>query len=397
MKKNLWIFGALLATAIIFCIILFLPIIIPHDKTGSAPIEQSDIPDSRKTLRPPDSFKPSTMLQADPAHTGDYTNVSGGIIPKGQLKWKLNVGSLVHSSPIIWNRTVYIISQDIGLNAVDSSTGSLKWTKGRYSNTPVPAIDGGILYSSPWQIEALDAETGEKLWDYYPGNSFDTPTIVNGIVYAGNGNDNVYAFNAKTGDVRWNFTTIGDNRGLAISNDTVYLMAIHVNRTFASSANRSVDRIETANRIYALNAKTGALKWKITPPGNVSCGITIANGTLYAGADNNFYAFDARNGEVLWSRTIGYCYSAPAVANGFVYVGSDNANLYALNAENGTLKWNYTMKKNIMLGGYSPSPSYADGVVYAGGIDGNLYALEAKTGTLRWNFTTGGYIWSSPA
>jgi outer membrane protein assembly factor BamB len=399
MKKTLWIYGGVIIVILLITTLFLSMVYYNPDEPGKIPEKKPTILWNQTTCSYPEGSLP-VMFQADPAHTGDYTRLSCGIIPEGKVKWKLHVGSLVYSSPVVWNGTVYIISKENGLNAVDATTGILVWRNSGYSNSNTPAINNGTLYSSPWHIEALDATTGTQIWEFHSGNAFKTPVVVNGMVFAGDGNGDIYAFDARTGKNRWNFTTIGDTRGLAVSNDTVYLMAKLVNTTFSPTPDRSMDRTEITNRMYALNADTGTLKWVITPPGNVSCGIAITDGTLYAGTDNNFNAFDAINGEVRWSRTInGYCHSAPAVADGIIYVGSDDANLYALDTKTGTLKWNYTMKEKIMsIGGvYAPSPAFADGIVYAGGIEGRLYALDAKTGFLRWYYPTKGYIWSSPA
>jgi outer membrane protein assembly factor BamB len=84
--------------------------------------------------------------------------------------------------------------------------------------------------------------------------------------------------------------------------------------------------------VYALDAKTGALLWKLHPPG--CCVISspaVANGVVYVGSDDgNLYALNARTGVKLWSyATGGAVFSSPAVANGVVYVGSDDGNVYA--------------------------------------------------------------------
>jgi len=43
------------------------------------------------------------------------------------------------------------------------------------------------------------------------------------------------------------------------------------------------------------------------------------------------------------------------------------------------------------------SPVVANGAVYFGSVDGNLYALDSATGDLRWKFKTGDVVHASPA
>ena len=59
----------------------------------------------------------------------------------------------------------------------------------------------------------------------------------------------------------------------------------------------------------------------------------VANGVVYVGSltDNKVYALNASTGAKLWSYTTGGAiyYSSPAVANGVVYVGSLDGKVYA--------------------------------------------------------------------
>jgi len=94
--------------------------------------------------------------------------------------------------------------------------------------------------------------------------------------------------------------------------------------------------------VFALNAKTGALLWQYTAGNVVQSSPTVANDVAYFGSgDNNFYALNARTGALLWQHPLVVSTgSSPAVANGVVYVGADA--LYALDAKLGTLLWKFS-------------------------------------------------------
>jgi outer membrane protein assembly factor BamB len=57
----------------------------------------------------------------------------------------------------------------------------------------------------------------------------------------------------------------------------------------------------------------------------------VANGVVYVGSyDNKVYALNARTGAKLWSYATGSSvYSSPSVVNGMVYIGSDDDKIYA--------------------------------------------------------------------
>src|SRR5438094_163469 len=58
----------------------------------------------------------------------------------------------------------------------------------------------------------------------------------------------------------------------------------------------------------------------------------VVNGVVYVGPfDNKVYALDASTGAVLWTYVTGnIVWSSPAVAKGVVYVGSYDGKVYAL-------------------------------------------------------------------
>jgi eukaryotic-like serine/threonine-protein kinase len=82
--------------------------------------------------------------------------------------------------------------------------------------------------------------------------------------------------------------------------------------------------------LYALDAASGAKKWAYQTGKGVSSPVVV-NGVVYVGSeDGNLYALDATSGAKKWAyQTGGYVISSPAVINGVVYVGSWDHNLYA--------------------------------------------------------------------
>ncbi|MEI7827506.1 MAG: PQQ-binding-like beta-propeller repeat protein, partial [Euryarchaeota archaeon] len=181
-------------------------------------------------------------------------------------------------------------------------------------------------------------------WSYWTGDwVVSSPAIVNGVVYVGSNDNKVYALNAATGAKKWSYTT-GD----------------YYNTTGDS----------------------------------VSSSPAVANGIVYVGSeDGKVYALNAQTGTKLWSYWTGdWVVSSPAIVNGIVYVGSNNNKVYALNAATGAKKWSYTTGDDV-----SSSPAVANGIVYVGSNDNKVYALNAATGAKKWSYTTGDWVDSSPA
>jgi outer membrane protein assembly factor BamB len=268
------------------------------------------------------------------------------------------------------------------------SNGQLKWrfqTGGGELSTS--AVVNGVVYvgSDDGNVYALNATSGTKLWNFTTGDSVaSSPAVVNGVVYVGSGDGNLYAIYANNGQLKWNFW-IGSVGSVvwsspAVANGVVYIGCVDGN-------------------VYAFSANDGTKLWSFTtggygPTGELSTS-AVVNGVVYVGSDDgNVYALNATSGTKLWNFTTGDSVgSSPAVVNGVVYVGSDDGNLYALNATTGAKVWSYA------TGPARTSPAVANGVVYIG--DSNVYAFSANDGTMLWMIWTGTTVgwgmWSSPA
>src|SRR5579872_512984 len=269
----------------------------------------------------------------------------------------------------------------------------LKWkyTTGPYPGVvSSPAVVNGVVYvgSEDKNVYALDANTGTKLWNYTTGANinYSSPAVVNGVVYIGSWDDNLYALNAKTGRKLGSFATgFYIDSSPAVANDVLYFGSADTN-------------------LYALNATTGAKLWTFNVHnGEMNDSPAVVNGVVYVSAGLSVYAIDATSGAQLWSSGNGsMIQSSPTVAGGAVYFGADDPDgtIYALNATTGAPIWTFPS------GGvptYS-TPAVAKGIVYVCvtiqgpfGYYGLVMALNARTGAELWSYPTNGIIESSPA
>jgi outer membrane protein assembly factor BamB len=106
-------------------------------------------------------------------------------------------------------------------------------------------------------------------------------------------------------------------------------------------------------------------------------------------------AVDASTGAERWRvGTGGYVYGSPAIADGTVYIGSYDNNLYALDLQTGARRWSFDVGARI-----SGSATVVDGIVYTArlyfpGSPKRTYGLDAETGAVRFESEDGRY---SPA
>jgi len=236
-------------------------------------------------------------------------------------------------------------------------------------------------------------DTNQTLWSF-TAVRIDSLAVADGKLYVTtrvtdsypHGNK-IYCLNATTGAEIWNYTKSFTLSSLTIADGKVYIV----------SSNSKIGSND--NRIYCLNSATGTDILNYTTSFTPYF-LTIADGKLYAGSgDGKVYCLNASNGASMWSHTTGapIYYSSPAVVDGRVYIGSDDGKVYCLNAANGAEIWSYTTGDLRTF-----SPAVADGKVYVGSlkpvsgreVDNRVYCLDAATGAYIWSYKTG-YV-SSP-
>jgi quinohemoprotein ethanol dehydrogenase len=214
-----------------------------------------------------------------------------------------------------------------------------------------------------------------------------TPIVKDGIMYVTTGNDDVFALNAKTGEIQWerwsginqSITSVccgWDNRGVAIGEGLVFLGQLDAN-------------------VVALDIKTGKEVWKTQiEDWHNGYGITSAplyyDGIVYIGITGGEYgvrgrltALDAKTGKILWRF---YTLPGPGDVGGDTWPAGSDQYLHG-----GATIWN-TPALDPQLGLVyfavgNCGPDY-DGTGRAGDnlFCASVVALDAKTGKHVWHF-----------
>jgi outer membrane protein assembly factor BamB len=205
--------------------------------------------------------------------------------------------------------------------------------------------------------------------------------VVNGRVFVGNSNGNVFAFNANgcgsaTCSPLWTsdyFNSVSASPSVA--NGVVY---IHANDGL----------------LHALKVSDGTQLWKAAVPAgpvfNSSTALADNKGVVYVGgSDNKLYAFSSagttnctgtspsKTCTPLWTGTSsGPLQSSPAVANGVVYIASTDHHVYGFRASGCGSATCAPLWTAITLSGNTDypvfsSPAVANGRIYVGSGAGN--------------------------
>ena len=196
----------------------------------------------------------------------------------GKVKWIFSTGDMITSAPAVRGDTVYITSRDRHIYAVSARTGRLRW---KYTSGPdfrdaffsSPAVgNDGTVYATCGNgfVYALNGRTGKIIWKTYLGSEPSSPAVgSHGMIYVGAGR--LYAIRTDSGKKLWaSHVAAGFADPIIASDGTVY----------AGSSN---------HKIYAFNGRTGRMKWTFSTRGPiVSCPAIDNHGVIYVGSEDGY-------------------------------------------------------------------------------------------------------------
>ena len=184
----------------------------------------------------------------------------------------------------------------------------------------------------------FDKRTGEVLWVSAPGEapegtncSVPVVAVVNGqrMLIGGNGDGNLYAINARTGQKIWGFAM-----SKAALNTTPVVLG---NRVFIAQGADNIDNAEFG-RVQCIDATgTGDVTatnsvWRVDGIKAGFTGLLVKDGMLFVVTDTgNLFAFDTETGKQLWTHNLGTVgKSAPVWADGKLFVTEVNGKIHIL-------------------------------------------------------------------
>ncbi|ONI69963.1 hypothetical protein BWI15_26005 [Kribbella sp. ALI-6-A] len=242
-------------------------------------------------LRTPDGFVAATtagQVQAFAVRTRSFSR-----------RWQRTVGA-VHRAPALMDRTVLVPSADHRLYALDASKGSTRWATDLHapvvSSPLVTTVDGErrILVSAGGRLYCLDAD-GRVLWSADQHGLFAGRVACDGDrVFAGGGDGNARAFDARTGAEVWTVSTT--------TRTTPYQRMIYGawNNELQILPDGSV-LVSTVSTALALDPASGAVRWQRPGSYIYTPAVVTAYGILLFDERGNAVMADPATGGTRWS------------------------------------------------------------------------------------------------
>lgn len=235
-----------------------------------------------------------------------------------------------------------------------------------------------IVGSRQGRVFGLDRYSGQVRWTTAVSGGVDSRASYDPVldqVYVGADDGSLSALGARDGRLRWTYRARGAIEQPPSSNDKAVFLAT------------------AADKLYALQPKTGALLWQYerdTPEGftiHGHAGPSAAGERVFSGFTDGFLvSLGAASGEVLWTKSLASTSdqfvdvdSTPLVAGDQLFAASYTGGAYALSARDGSVRW------HIAVEGAGPATLAPGGsVLYFAAPRDGLHAVATSSGEILW-------------
>lgn len=299
---------------------------------------------------------PRPIANTEWPQQGGYANHAMHHLALGdapRLAWSVDAGAgsddgaPILSGPVISNGIVYTMDADAVVAAHTASDGRLLW---RADIEPLDeddgnwggglAVDQGMVFAATGfaQVVALTADGGQEVWRAdVSGPLRAAPTVFDGRVFAVTKDNQLFALNAKTGDLLWSHTGFEETAGLigsaspAVDGDIVVVPY--------SSGEIFALRVENGRQLWGENLAAIRRVDAVSALADIRGRPVIDRGRVYAiSHSGRMVAIDLPTGRRLWEAPLGGV-NQPWVAGDFIFVLTSDALVAAITARDGRIRW----------------------------------------------------------
>ncbi|HZZ06338.1 outer membrane protein assembly factor BamB [Paraburkholderia sp.] len=299
-----------------------------------------------------------------------------------QQAWKTSVGKAGRYlfSPVAVGNAVYAAGANGSVAKIDAQTGKDIWRVKLHDDLSAGVGSDGTLTAVgglKGDVYVLGAD-GKQLWTAKaPGEIISPPLVGNGLVVVRTVDGQIVAFNAQTGEQKWNYR----NRAVPLN------LRVSSGMTFAGDA--AVLAGFPGGAFAAINVQTGDNYWQT--PVSYPKGVTeverindvtgpptlVGSETCAVTFQGQIGCFDANSGRALWEKAFSST-SGLAQDDRAVVAADDWSVVSAFDVSSGAPLWKNDKLKNRELG----VPFILGHAAVLGDYQGFVHFLSRDDGTL---------------
>lgn len=331
-----------------------------------------------------------TDARYDPAPLTDYA-ANLGI----SVRWSASIGSGggYEFAPHVVGGTVYAATPSGAVSSLGLSSGAAHWRADLGKLSAGVGSDGQTtaVVNTNGVVIALDARGVEK-WRAQASSSVSIPPVVgDGVVVVRSTDYRIQAFDAASGEPRWNI----QRPGPALALRTSIQMIIVDNVVISGLPN---------GRLLVIDARTGTVRWEgsiSTSQGasdleriNDVVGAPLAVGPILCGASyqGRIVCFDiSQGGRALWEQKFS---SATGITSDGqqIYAADQRDVVHAFALSDGHSVWTQDALRNRRLS----TPAVVQDAVAVGDYQGYIHFMSRRDGHLLGRIQAGGGPITSP-
>jgi len=327
-----------------------------HGDVYTEPVLKSELKLRGSTLT--GTFGPG-KLPVTLTRSGDFASAPAAPhFPAGPVPlWTVPLGSYTWAAPVVADGVVYVGAKDGKFHAVRAADGTEAWT-----------------WAGPSRIDGRAIVDGDRLCFV-------------------DGHNDLVCLNRADGTLRWRVPLYDEKlAGKPLPDNPTF------NRRTATplAVGGTIYCGSADGGLYALDAATGARRWRHESGAPIFSGIalvgadTLAFGTM----DGSVVLLNGRTEqETLRGHTGGGVVTTPVVSGHTVLVGSRDYFLYGLNATDGSVAWKFS----YWFSWVESTGVLTDGLFYVGASDyRRVSAFDPATGRAAWGTDVRGLDWGTP-
>ena len=285
------------------------------------------------TLKTERMFKSSACFYDERLYIGNVDNKFRCIDARtGKLVWSQDMRGDCDSSPVVADGILYAASESGFLHALDPRTGGhhfkldLGGHRGPGGSQGIessPVIDGDELWIGTYDgfVYQIDRIQGKVLGKMPTGDDTDaTPVVTDDYVFAAAEQKNpvLSCFERKTGTLKWSFRDRGGFWSTpAVVNGKVYIGG-------------------DDGQMYCLDEHTGKQIWSFAARRAIWASPSVVDGKVIFGSYDGFlYMVDALTGHLIWQVDLGGpVLSTACIVDGHIWIGSGDGQFYCFGPPN---------------------------------------------------------------